>query len=231
MTIRFIALDAMAECPPGMLDRIVACLEAACAEIAPLLDLDRVDAVVAPTPERWLIPGWNLNAYAHGIARMTIGVDTREPEAWTPSWSEQLRTTLAHELHHLRRFRGAGPHDTLGANLMAEGLAQCFQEQVGCATPNYALAVRGPRLATLAGLAREKWSDTAYDHGRWFYGDRSDPAWPWSGGYSLGYELVRRHLAATGTTASETATLSASDAWPALAPILETLVVEQTGAA
>lgn len=227
MTIRFIALDAMAECPPGMLDRIVGCLDTAAAGIVPRLGLDRVDVVVAPTPARWLIPGWNLNAYAHGIARLTIGVDTTDLDAWTPSWSEQLTTTLAHELHHLRRFRGPGPHGTLGANLLAEGLAQCFQEDVGCPTPNYALAVRGPRLAALAGLARDAWAETRYDHNLWFYGDRSDPAWPWSGGYSLGYELVRRYLTTRGMTASEAATLSAEEAWPVLAPILETLAVEQ----
>ncbi|AWN50006.1 hypothetical protein DK419_11865 [Methylobacterium terrae] len=217
----------MAECPPGQLDRIVACLEAASAEIVPHLGLDRVDVVVAPTPARWLIPGWNLNAYAHGIARLTIGVDTTELETWTPSYAEQLRTTLAHELHHLRRFRGPGPHDTLGANLLAEGLAQCFQEQVGCPTPNYALAVRGMRLAVLAGLAREAWAETRYDHGRWFYGDRADPAWPWSGGYSLGYELVRRALVRRGTTASDDAALSAEGAWPTILPILEALELEQ----
>ncbi|KMO34589.1 hypothetical protein VP06_13750 [Methylobacterium aquaticum] len=206
---------------------MVDCLNTACAEIAPVLGLDRVDVVVAPTPARWLIPGWNLNAYAHGIARLTIGVDTTDLDVWTPSYSEQLRTTLAHELHHLRRFRGPGPHDTLGANLLAEGLAQCFQEQVGCPTPNYALAVQGPRLSVLAGLARAEWAETRYNHGRWFFGDRADPAWPWSGGYSLGYQLVRRTLAERGTTASEDATLSAEEAWPVLSPILEALVMDK----
>ncbi|MEE8630903.1 MULTISPECIES: hypothetical protein [Methylobacterium] len=83
MTIRFIALDAVAECPPGMLDRIVGCLDAAAAGIVPRLGLDRVDVVVAAT--HWLIPGWNLNAYAHGIAGLTIGVDTADLDAWTPS--------------------------------------------------------------------------------------------------------------------------------------------------
>ncbi len=100
---------------------------------------------------------------------------------------------------------------------------------------NYALAVRGPRLAAHAGLAREGWARSRhdYDHNRCFYGDRSDPARPWSGGYSLGYELVRRYLATRGMTASEAATLSAEEAWPVLAPILvlvpilETLAVEQ----
>lgn len=231
MAIRFIALDAMAECLPGMLDRIITCLEEASAEIVPLLGLDRVDVVVAPTPARWLIPGWNLNAYAHGIARLTVGVDTKDLEVWTPSYEAQLRTTLAHELHHLCWFRGPGPHDTLGANLLAEGLAQCFQKQVGCPTPNYALAVRGPRLSALAGLARTEWAETQYNHGRWFYGDRSDPAWPWSGGYSLGYQLVRRILAERGTTASEDATLSAEEAWPVLAPILDALAVEHQAVA
>ncbi|MBK3398418.1 hypothetical protein HPY23_18220 [Methylobacterium sp. IF7SW-B2] len=43
-----------------------------------------------------------------------------------------MTTTLAHERHHLRRFPGPGPPGTLGANLLAEGLAQCFQEEIGC---------------------------------------------------------------------------------------------------
>ena len=86
-----------------------------------------------------------------------------------------------------------------------------------------------------AGLAREGWARSRHDDdpNRCFYGDRSDPARPWSGGYSLGYELVRRYLATRGMTASEAATLSAEEAWPVLAPILvlvpilETLAVEQ----
>ena len=72
-----------------------------------------------------------------------------------------------------------------------------------------------------------EWAETRYNHGRWFFGDRADPAWPWSGGYSLGYQLVRRTLAERGTTASEDATLSAEEAWPVLSPILEALVMDK----
>jgi uncharacterized protein YjaZ len=43
------------------------------------------------------------------------------------------------------------------------------------------------------------------------------PGEDWSGGYSLGYELVRRYLATRGMTASEAATLSAEEV---LTPLL-----------
>jgi hypothetical protein len=224
MTVRFVPLDAMGEFKPGRLDQIVGWLGEAAGEIVPKLGLDRIDIVVAPTPRRWVIPGWNLNAYAHGVARLTFGIDPECDGAEITPLSGQLKTTLAHELHHIKRFRGPGPHDTLGANLVAEGLAQCFQEEIGCPTPNYALAVRGERLGALAARARTDWTTTDYDHGRWFYGDRSDPTWPWSGGYSLGYVLVRTLLDASERQASEAATIPADVVWEQSQSCLASLI-------
>jgi hypothetical protein len=202
MTVRFVPLDAMGEFKPGRLDQIVGWLEEAANDLVPRLELDRVDIVVAPTPRRWVIPGWDLNAYAHGVSRLTIGVDPTCDGSEKEPLDRQLRTTLAHELHHIQRFRGPGPHNTLGANLVAEGLAQCFQEEAGCPTPNYATAVKGDLLGVLASRADQDWGATGHNHSRWFFGDHTDPSWPWSGGYSLGYAIVRHVLDAETLTAS-----------------------------
>lgn len=100
---------------------------------------------------------------------------------------------------------------------------------------NYALAVRGPRLAAHAGLAREGWARSRhdYDPNRCFSGDRSDPARPWSGGYSLGYELgpavprYPRHDRLGGRDAIGRGGVPVLAPILVLVPILETLAVEQ----
>jgi hypothetical protein len=199
MTVRFVPLDAMQEFKPGRLDQIVGWLEEAALDIVPALQADRVDIVVVPS--KWLIPGWNVNGFAHGSGRITMGVDPDSEGRERLPLAQQLRAMLAHELHHAIRAR-AETRRSLGDSLVAEGLAQCFEEEVGCPTPNYALAVRGELLGLAALRARKDWDATEYDHPRWFFGDKQDPTWPWSGGYSLGYVLVRRFLDEAGLTAS-----------------------------
>ena len=113
---------------------------------------------------------------------------------------------------------GPGYGTTLGEALVSEGLAQCFEEQMGCATPNYATAVRGSALKALADMARsELWADS-YDHPKWFYGSRTDARFPWSGGYSLGYVIVKRWLQEEDLSASKAAGVDARAVLPATIP-------------
>ena len=127
----------------------------------------------------------------------------------------QLRATLAHELHHAMRNRGPGYGRTLGEALVSEGLAQCYEEEVGCPTPNYATKVRGPALARLAALAKGERSSDRYGHWTWFYGNPSDPAFPWAGGYSLGYVLMRAWLQQRAMLASGAVNVPAREVLPA----------------
>src|SRR5262249_2234063 len=127
----------------------------------------------------------------------------------------QLRAMLAHEVHHAVRSRGPGYGSTLGEALVTEGLAQCYEEQVGCPTSNYAVAVRGPALGKLVRLAKDElWSDR-YDHPKWFFGSKTDSAFPWSGGYSLGYTVVRHWLDQAGLSASAAVSVPAREILPA----------------
>jgi hypothetical protein len=199
VTVRFVPLDAMGEFKPGRLDQIVGWLEEALPDVAAPLRADRVDVVVVPSSHP--VPGWDVNGYANGTARITIGIDPACDGREKAPLPEQLKSTLSHELHHVIRWRGPGYGLSLGEALVSEGLAQCFEEEVGLPTPNYAVAVQGPTLKHLGQLARSVWS-ADYDHARWFYGERTDPAWPWGGGYSLGYAIVRHVLDVEILTAS-----------------------------
>jgi Predicted Zn-dependent protease (DUF2268) len=212
MSLKLVPLDAGHEFAPGRLDSIVGWLEDAARDLAPPLQAERIDVLVVPGKR--LIPGWDCNGYTHGPWRITITVDPSCDGHEQRPLDAQLRAMLAHELHHAMRSRGPGYGSTLGEALVSEGLAQCYEEEVGCPTPNYAVDVRGPALAKLAGLAKDElWSDQ-YDHSKWFFGSKTDATFPWSGGYSLGYVLVRSWLERAGVSASAAASVAAREILP-----------------
>jgi Predicted Zn-dependent protease (DUF2268) len=213
MSLKLVPLDAGHEFAPGRLDSIVGRLEAAARDVVPPLQADSIDVLVVPGTR--LIPDWDCGGYTHGPWRITITVDPSCDGHEKRSLDAQLRAMLAHELHHAMRSRSAGYGSTLGEALVTEGLAQCYEEEVGCPTPNYAVEVRGPALAELARLAKEElWSDQ-YDHSKWFFGSKTDTAFPWAGGYSLGYVLVRSWLERAGVSASAAVSVEASEILPA----------------
>jgi hypothetical protein len=213
MSLRVVPLDAGREFAPGRLDVIAGWLEDAARDVAPPLQADRIDVLVVPG--KHLIPGWDCNGYTHGPWRITITVDPGCDGREQRPLAAQLRAMLAHETHHAMRSRGPGYGATLGEALVTEGLAQCYEEEVGCPTSNYAVAVRGPGLAKLADLAKsELWSED-YNHSKWFFGGKTDSTFPWSGGYSLGYAVTRRWLDQAGLSASGAVSVAAREILPA----------------
>jgi hypothetical protein len=213
MSLILVPLDAGHEFAPGRLDLIVGWLEDAARDLVPPLRAERIDVLVVPGTR--LIPDWDCNGYADGPWRITITVDPACDGREKRPLEAQLRAMLAHELHHAMRSRGPGYGSTLGEALVTEGLAECYEEEVGCPTPNYAVAVGGPALAELARLAKDElWSD-GYDHPKWFFGSKTDATFPWSGGYSLGYVLMRRWLEQAGLSASAAVSVAAREILPA----------------
>lgn len=213
MSLKLVPLDAGHEFAPGRLDSIVGWLEGAARDVVPPLQAEHIDVLVVPGNR--LIPDWDCNGYTHGPWRITITIDPTCDGHEKRPLDAQLRAMLAHELHHAMRSRSAGYGSTLGEALVTEGLAQCYEEQAGCSTPNYAVAVRGPALVKLALLAQDElWSDE-YDHSKWFFGNKADATFPWAGGYSLGYVLVRSWLERAGVSASAAVSVAASEMLPA----------------
>lgn len=208
MTIRFHWLDACEEIPARVRDAILAELEQARARSTRLLPLDRIDVVVGPG--HLVIPEYGLAAFTQSKGRIGISVDPSSPHLESAQRGVRLFGLLAHELHHTARERGPRYGVTLGEALVSEGLAQCFEEEVGAPTPFYAVYVAAEVLRRLDQRAREQASAADYDYNAWFFGRRGDPDWPRYAGYSLGYALVKAWLSRAGSTAAASATIPAA---------------------
>ena len=122
-----------------------------------------------------------------------------------------VQRVLAHELHHVVRGRGPGFGRSLGETMVSEGLAQCFEEEVGAPTPFYAVFLDSPALAKASAKARDTASSLHHDYNAWFFGRPGDPEWPRYAGYSLGYAIVKAWLDENDATAAESATVPAND--------------------
>ena len=209
MTVTFHLLDAMGELPERLKEDVMGELEAASGQIADFVQLDRLDIVVAP--EAWVIREWGLCGYANGPGRITITLDPGSPRLHDPERPDRLLATLAHEMHHVARLRSGVESHTLGARLVSEGLAQCFEEEVGAPTPFYALALDDESMKKMAVRARPLLSATEYEHDNWMFGRKGDPEWPRHAGYSLGYALMSAWLAKKELSAIDAAGVPATE--------------------
>ncbi|MDD9991696.1 MAG: DUF2268 domain-containing putative Zn-dependent protease [Rhodospirillales bacterium] len=209
MTITFHLLDAMDEIPAQLRDGVMGELGAASERIARIVQMDRLDVVVAA--EAWVIREWGLCGYANGPGRITITLDPRSPRLNDPERPDRILGTLAHEMHHVMRLRSGIETYTLGARFVSEGLAQCFEEEVGAPTPFYALALDDETAKKMAERARPLLSATEYDHDAWMFGRMGDPEWPRHAGYSLGYRHVKAWLARRELSAIDAASVPATE--------------------
>ena len=209
MTIAFHVLDAMDELPASLKHDIMVELQAANERIARLVQLDRLDVVVAP--EAWAMPAYGFNGYANSPGRITITFKPGSPRLHDPERSHRILGTLAHEMHHVVRMRTGVETYTLGGRFVSEGLAQCFEEEAGAPTPFYAVALDDAALNMMAGRAHPLLAATEFTHDDWMFGRRNDPEWPRSAGYSLGYALVKAWLDKKGLSALEAAGVPATE--------------------
>ena len=209
MTITFHLLDAMDEIPAQLWENVMRELKVANERIAHFIQLDRLDIVVAP--EAWAMPRYGFNGYANSPGRITITFNPNSPRLHDPERSDRILGTLAHEMHHVMRLRSGVETYTLGGRFVSEGLAQCFEEEVGAPTPFYAVALDDTALNMMAERARPLLSATDFDHNAWMFGRRNDPEWPNSAGYSLGYALVKAWLEKKKLSAVDAAGVPATE--------------------
>lgn len=212
-------LEAEGELTPWR-DRIAVEIETARMAVAGVLPPFRLDILVERVAGA-VIPeiGTTGRAYRPGLCSLTV--DPLNPNFGPSLESGDIRRTIAHEVHHCRRFAGPGYGRTLGEAIVSEGLAGQFAgrlfdappEPWECALDDTALRAHLPSAAELRAPNQ--------DHAGWFFGAGGrHPRWL---GYTLGYRIVGDWLAANPVLDGETwvtvpaAVVLAASAWSAAA--------------
>lgn len=139
--------------------------------------------------------------YAPDPHNMYITLDSQHPKLlesipiWVPS-------TVAHEMHHNKRWSTVGYGQTLLEKIVSEGLASYFEHEMN---PElnipWSRAFKSIEEATeVWTLAKTKLDTKDISHGEWFFGEGKVPRWA---GYTLGYNIVESYIKEhTGKTAA-----------------------------
>ena len=139
----------------------------------------------------WVIPEIGHTGYTPKADVIFLTLDT-ESEALEASLGLPMERVVAHEFHHARRWDTVGCGKTLGEQLVTEGLAGRFVEEIYNNPPEpWESAVSPDELRNHLAAAAREWDSEDYDHMRWFFGNGDLPHWI---GYSLGYRLVGKYL-------------------------------------
>ena len=174
-------------------ERIAAEIEVARTAVAGVLPPFRLDILVERVTGA-VIPEVGTAGRAYRPSLCGLTVDPLNPNFAASLDTGDIRRTIAHEVHHCRRYAGAGYGRTLGEAIVSEGLAGQFAgtlfkappEPWECALDDAALRTHLPSAAELRA--------PNHDHAGWFFGAGGrHPRWL---GYTLGYRIVGDWLAA-----------------------------------
>jgi Predicted Zn-dependent protease (DUF2268) len=207
MAINFHVMAANGVLRGALGERLDAVLRETAEQCRALLCLRDIDVVVMNVPDV-VIPRIGVNGTSYDAHQVVLWLDVSH-EYLKANFAQTIRSVLGHELHHCARAhaRGGQHPETYGEYLVLEGLACCFEEEIGGPTPFYAIECKGADLERFSERARVQLSATRKDlgpsWGDWMFGrDPNDPNFPYQCGYSLAYAVVRNWLTATGGMAS-----------------------------
>lgn len=186
-------MDAAGQLPAALRDELSEVMTAELRRLTALLSLDGVDVALSIDPS-WCIPELGLLGYAPTGYGLQLTIDPKNPN-FVASWRRELPATLAHELHHVRRWRGPGYGRTLREALVSEGLAQHFEAAQRSELPIYAQP--SSDLEALWARARPELDAPTYSHNTWFFGSETEQLPRWAG-YQLGYAQVKRSFERLG---------------------------------
>ena len=172
-------------------DAINQVLEETFALINRTMPITNVEIKIFADPSQ-TIPEIGIGGFAPSGSEVHIYINKNFSEL-TQSIATELGPMLAHEMHHVKRWRTVGYGITLVEAIISEGLADWFSIEItGADPPMWSVAFTGEELENLLDLAKDTWYESPYDHPKWFFGTTSEiPRWA---GYSLGYKLVGDYL-------------------------------------
>ncbi|MDD9900717.1 MAG: DUF2268 domain-containing putative Zn-dependent protease [Alphaproteobacteria bacterium] len=138
------------------------------------------------------IPGEHIGGYCPDSLNVHIYLDT-EYAGISNVLQHMMRKTLAHEYHHACRWGNPGYGETLGEEIVSEGLADIFSlEAFPGDAPPWCTALNVQQTKALLEKATPLLDRRDHNHADWFFGNGADCS-HW-GAYTLGYFLVSNYL-------------------------------------
>lgn len=190
----------------GTLDALESSIKAAYSKaierVASELGLNTVD-IVCLQDEKMVIPEIGVGGYTPNRNLVYIYVDTKKDIS-----ENELYNTLCHELHHAKRYDGPGYGKTLFDSMIFEGLATAYEAENEHAFIPEQLMARQDTLKLIDNV-KEHFTDTDFNHFKWFIYDEGNELPRWAG-YEIGFYIVRNYLERTNKKASDLVT-EASD--------------------
>ncbi len=161
--------------------------------------LPNIDVVIEDNPTA-AIPETGVGGYAPSAHLLYIHIDPQH-KGLEGVLASEIKSTLAHELHHCARWASIGYGHTLPEALVSEGLADHFDIEINGGDPKlWSIAIQGNELEILFQKAKQEFNNPEYNHSAWFYGSAETPRWA---GYSLGFQIVSEYIKKSGKNASE----------------------------
>lgn len=155
--------------------------------------INNLDIAIFDSPET-TIPELGIGGHTINQNYISISIDPEKASLKT-IFFEELIDTLAHEFHHVARWRTIGYGKTLLEAMITEGLADHFANEVtGRKEPHlWNKALDKKQIGVFLNKAQKEFNDKKYSHREWFFGskDKKIPKWT---AYSLGYYLVEEYL-------------------------------------
>lgn len=159
------------------------------------------------------IPEWGVGGYCENSAQIDIALSPGR----LADWMTNLPRTIAHEWHHLARWKGPGYGTTLPEVVISEGLAQHFEVDCFPGPPSYFSVVltEEQRTEILRKFIIEFQLPT-FDHARWFFGKGE---FPFQAGYDLSFAVLGEYLADRRSTAANEVALTPGELFDTLLSI------------
>lgn len=141
---------------------------------------------------RGVIPEHAHSGWTHSADNITIKFDPYFPNK-EQLLEIELPRSISHELHHAVRLKSLPDEPRyLGAALIFEGLATCFETEVWGGKPSkWAGALSQNQIDDLLKKVNCELNDANYKQARWFFGSDDIPRWA---GYTIGAYLVKEYL-------------------------------------
>lgn len=201
MSLRFEFVNLMKSDHQNLIKNVIS--DATSHVIQQLLPLTNV-LIKIHADDKLAIPEHGVGGWCFNEIEIEIAVSpNREGD-----WVTHLPRAIAHEWHHLARWRGPGYGSTLVDTIISEGLAQHFEVECFPGSPSFysRFLSESQRRDAVRAFLKES-ADPDYDHSRWFFGSHE---LPFLAGYDVSFHLLEKYLNSKNSVASNEVALQSS---------------------